>query len=102
MPGGKKFLTKDLSKQVGCSRLSFAESEYMDEFLNITPGSVSIMGLMNDSGKRVRLLMDREVAVAEFFGCHPCINTSSLRIRTEDILDRFLPHIGHEPMIVEL
>jgi Ala-tRNA(Pro) deacylase len=102
MPGSKKFLTKNLSKQVGCSRLSFAESEYMEEFLDITPGSVSIMGLMNDSENRVRLLMDKEVAEAEYFGCHPCINTSSLRIRTEDILNRFLPHIGHEPMIVEL
>jgi Ala-tRNA(Pro) deacylase len=102
MPGSKKFLTKNLSKQVGCSRLSFAESEYMEEFLYITPGSVSIMGLMNDRENRVRLLMDKEVAEAEYFGCHPCINTSSLRIRTEDILNRFLPHIEHEPMIVEL
>jgi Uncharacterized conserved protein len=74
----------------------------MEEYLKVTPGSVSVMGLMNDAGKRVRLLIDREVAQSEYFGCHPCINTSSLKIRTADLLEKFLPFVEHEPVFVTL
>ncbi len=102
MPGAKRFVTKDVSKKIGTSRLSFAEAEYMEKYLNITPGSVSILGLMNDSEKKVHLLMDREITKAEYFGCHPCINTSSLKIKTDDILNKFLPYTGHKPLIIEL
>lgn len=102
MPGKKEFRTKDLSKQIGSSRLSFGEEEFMVKYLNVTPGSVSVMGLMNDRENRVRLLMDRDVAESEFIGCHPCINTSSLRIRTKDLFEKFLPYVKHEPTIVAL
>ncbi len=102
MLSAKKFVTKDVSKQISTSRLSFAEAEYMEQFLNITPGSVSILGLMNDTEHRVHLLMDRDVYKSEYFGCHPCINTSSLKIKTSDILEKFLPFTGHQPTIVEL
>lgn len=102
MPGNKKFVTKNLSKQIGSSRLSFAKEEYMEEYLNITPGSVSVLGLMNDKTHKVNLLIDKEVIESEYFGCHPCINTSSLKIQTSDILNVFLPYTGHSPVIVEL
>lgn len=102
MPGVKKFVTKDVSRQIGSSRLSFADAGYMEEFLNITPGSVSVLGLMNDSGHKVRLLIDREIFESEYVGCHPCINTSSLKIRTSDLLEKFLPYTGHKPVIVDL
>ncbi len=81
MPGDKKFKTKDLSSQIGSARLSFAKENYMEEFLDITPGSVSILGLMNDKDHRVRLI-DSDVVKEPYIGCHPCINTSSLRIST--------------------
>lgn len=102
MPGKKGFHTKDLTKQIGCSRLSFADAEFMEKFLNITPGSVSVMGLMNDTEKKVQLLMDCEVAEAEYIGCHPCINTSSLKIKTSDLFEKFLPFVGHKPIFVTL
>lgn len=102
IPGHKKFMTKILSKQIGSSRLSFAGPEYMEEFLDITPGSVSVLGLMNDKDKRVKLLIDKEVAESEHIGCHPCINTSSLRIKTVDLFEKFLKEIDHEATIVEL
>ena len=102
MPGLKKFKTKELSAQLGTARLSFAEAEYMEEFLNIMPGSVSVMGLMNDKEHRVRLLIDRELLQDEFVGCHPCVNTASLKIRMKDILEKFLPHVGHDYTAVEL
>lgn len=102
MPGLKKFKTKELSAQLGVSRLSFAEAEYMEEFLDITPGSVSVMGLMNDKEHRVRLLIDSDLLQDEFVGCHPCVNTSSLKLRMKDILEKFLPYVGHGYTVVEL
>ncbi|MDE6603850.1 MAG: prolyl-tRNA synthetase associated domain-containing protein [Lachnospiraceae bacterium] len=102
MPGLKKFKTKELSAQLGVARLSFAEAEYMEEFLDITPGSVSVMGLMNDQEHRVRLLIDRELLQDAYVGCHPCVNTSSLKLRMKDILVKFLPYVGHEYTAVEL
>lgn len=102
MPGSKKFMTKELSAQINSSRLSFAGAEYMAKYLNISPGSVSIMGLMNDSEHMVQLLIDEDVVKGPYIGCHPCINTASLRISTQDILGKLLPHIGHDPKMVKL
>lgn len=102
MPGDKKFKTKELSAQIHSARLSFAGPEYMEEFLNISPGSVSVMGLMNDRDRRVRLLIDRDILQDEYVVCHPCVNTSSLKIKTKDILDKFLPYVEHDYTIVEL
>lgn len=95
MPGDKPFKTKDLSKQIGSSRLSFASGEYMEEYLDITPGSLSLLGLMNDKEGKVQLLIDEDVLKGEYIGCHPCINTSSLRLRTEDVLHKLIPAMGH-------
>lgn len=102
MPGSKPFKTKDITKQLGCARLSFAEAEFMEEFLDITPGSVSVLGLMNDKQNRVRLIIDKDILEGEYIGCHPCINTSSLAIKTEDILNKFLPEVGHTATTVEM
>ncbi len=100
--GNKMFKTKDLSSQIGTARLSFAAPEYMEKFLDITPGSVSVMGLINDTDNQVQLLIDKDILNDEYIGCHPCINTSSIRIKTEDLLNKFLPYINHEPIMVEL
>lgn len=102
MLGEKKFVTKDLSKQIGSARLSFAEKEYMEKYLDITPGSVSVMGLMNDKDCVLRLIIDSELMNEEYIACHPCINTSSIKLKTEDLLKKFLPFTGHEPIIVNL
>ena len=102
MPGDKPFKTKDLSHQIGSSRLSFASGEHVESLLDITPGSLSVLGFMNDPCNRVQLLMDEDVLRGEYIGMHPCINTSSLRIRTEDLTDTILPAMGHTPRIVQL
>ncbi len=102
MPGDKKFKTKDLSKALGVSRLSFAKEEYMLEFLDITPGSVSVLGLMNDREKRVRLVIDEDVLKGTEIGCHPCINTSSLKFATEDLTSKVIPAMEHEYTVVTL
>ena len=102
MPGDKPFKTKDLSAQIGSSRLSFATAEAMEKYLDITPGSVSVLGLMNDHDGCVKLLIDEDVLKGEWIGCHPCINTSSLRIRTRDLTGKILPAMKHEPIVVTL
>ena len=102
MPGDKKFKTKELSHQIQSARLSFAEPEDMLKYLDIEPGAVSIMGLMNDRGRAVQLLIDEDVLKDEYIGCHPCVCTSSLKIRTADILQVFLPATGHTPRTVHL
>ena len=103
MPGDKKFRTAVLSKEIGSARLSFAGPEYMEELLDLTPGSVTVLGLMNDTNRQVRLLIDADVLAGhEYLGCHPCINTASLKIRTQDILERFLPAVHHTYTVVHL
>ena len=102
MPGDKPFVTKELSKQIGSSRLSFATAEDLEQLLGVQPGSASVLGLLNDTEHRVTLVLDRAVAESRWFGCHPCRNTSSLRLRTEDVLEKFLPYTGHVPLVVEL
>ena len=102
MPGDKPFKTKDLSSQINSARLSFARPEYMEKYLDITPGSVSVMGLMNDTEDQVQLLIDEDVLSGEMIGCHPCINTSSIRFRTSDFVDKVLPAVNHEFIKVKL
>ena len=102
IPGDKVFKTKDLSAQIGSSRLSFAGGEYMEQFLDITPGSLSVLGLMNDKDHRVQLLVDEDVLKGEYIGMHPCINTSSLRIRTADVMEKVIPAMEHPVTIVKL
>lgn len=102
MPGGKPFQTKVLSAQLGTTRLSFAPPELMGSMLRCTPGSASVLGLAYDTERRVRLVMDRAVHDAAWFGCHPCKNDASLRLRTEDLLHVFLPHTGHDVTVVDL
>lgn len=102
LPGDKPFKTKELSKQIGSSRLSFADGCYMEQYLDITPGSLSVLGLMNDGEHHVQLLIDEEVLQGEYIGVHPCVNTSSLRLRTKDLLEIIIPAMGHPLKMVVL
>ncbi len=102
MPGEKVFRTKEVSHQIGSTRLSFASPEDMVKHLGLEPGSVSIMGLMNDKDNAVQLLIDEDVLKDDYLGCHPCVNTSSLKIRTSDIIEKFLPAVDHEYITVRL
>jgi len=102
MPGDKPFKTKDLSAQINSARLSFADGEFMERFLDITPGSLSVLGLINDKDMDVTLLVDEDILKKEYFGCHPCINTSSLKIKTSDIFEKFVPETKHSLTVVTL
>lgn len=102
LPGEKQFKTSVFSKLIGSSRLSFASGEAMQALLDITPGSLSVLGLMNDKENRVRLVIDEEILQGEYFGCHPCINTASLRLKTADLLEKILPAVHHDPTILAI
>ena len=100
LPGDKHFKTSVFSKQIGSSRLSFAAPEYMEQYLDITPGSVSVLGLMNDRDNHVELIIDEDILKGEYFGCHPCINTSSLRLKTADLMEKIIPAMHHTPTVL--
>ena len=102
MPGNKKLKTPEVARQINSTRLSFGSSDYMEQYLDITPGSVSVLGLINDTDNKVQLVIDKDVIDMEYIGCHPCVNTSSLKLKTKDLLEVILPAIGHEPIIVTL
>ncbi len=102
MPGDKPFKTKELSKQMGVSRLSFASEAHMEQLLDLHPGSVSVLGLMNDKERKVRLVIDEDVLKEDLFGCHPCENTSSIRFATKDLIDVILPELKIKPIVVHL
>jgi len=102
MPGEKRFSTSEFCKLIESPRLSFAPEEYMVQYLNITPGSVSIMGLMNDTENQVQLYIDKDVLSEEYLGCHPCVNTSSLKLRTEDVFGVILNRMQHDMTVVRL
>lgn len=102
MPPHKAFHTKDLSHQIGSARLSFAPEEQLWDLLHCTPGSATILGLMNDDENRVQLLIDKETYEAEYFSCHPCLCTSTIKLKTSDVKNMLLPKVHHEPIVVEL
>lgn len=102
MPGEKKFVTKDLSAQINSARLSFASGEDMERLLDITPGSLSVTGLINDTEGEITLLIDKDLLENEELGIHPSINTSTLSVKTKDLLEVFIPSTKHEPIIVNL
>lgn len=102
MPGDKSFKTKLLSPQLGCSRLSFAPPEYMDRLIRCKPGSASLLGLLFDQAHKVRVIIDRDLLSEEFLGCHPCDNTSSLKIGRQELLQKFLDFADHTPTYVNL
>ena len=102
MQGDKVFQTKELSAQLGVSRLSFASPEAMEEYLDITPGSLSVLGLMNDKDFHVKLVIDKPVLEGEYIGFHPCINTSSLRVKMTELVEKIIPAMGHAPTLVNL
>ena len=102
LPGDKVFKTKELSKQLGCSRLSFGDGSYMEQFLDITPGSLSVLGLMNDKEHRVQLLIDEDLLNDTHIGVHPCVNTASLRLSMKDLMNTIIPAMGHGPRMVKL
>lgn len=102
LDGEKVFKTKDLSKQLGVARLSFAGAEDMERYLNLTPGSVTVLGLMHDTENQVQLVIDKSVAEAKNVSCHPCINTSTIWFTMDDLLHKVLPELHHEPIFVDL
>lgn len=102
LPGNKVFKTKFLSSELGCARLSFAGEEHMVKLLGIHPGAVSPMGLINDTQKKVLLVIDRDLLDSEYFGCHPCVNTATLRLRYDDLIERIVPATLHEHRIIRL
>lgn len=101
-PWGKRFVTGDVTSQLGVPHLSFAPDKYLEELLGTPSGSVSVLSLRNDWERKVRLVADKAVWDHHHFACHPCANTSSVRFSMSDFVNVVLPALGHPPMIIDL
>ncbi len=102
LPAEKRFDSKLFRDKMGCSRVSFAKAEDMQEILGVVPGSATIMSVINDKDNIVKVAIDKEVADSEFFACNTGENTRHIKIKTSDLLNVFLPNVNHEPTIIEL
>lgn len=102
MRGKKTFKSSSIAKQIGSTRLSFGTPDVLEDYLNLTPGSVSLLGLIFDTTHRVKVLLDESILQETYIGCHPCINTSSLKISRAELLEKFLAYTGHEPTFVKI
>ena len=98
----KVFHTASVSRQLGVSRLSFAPEDLLPVYLGLYPGAVSPMGLLNDTEGRVRLLVDSDLPRSPRVAFHPCVNTATVTLPTQDFFNIFLPHTGHIPTMVSL
>ena len=102
LPASKPFRTKEITAQLGCARLSFAGEEQLASLLHLTPGSATIFGLQYDTENRVQLVVDRDLLDEAYFGCHPCTNTSTIRLKTSDVFDRLTHALHHDYTLVTL
>lgn len=102
LPADKSFDTKVFCEKLGCSRVSFASGESMESKLGISPGSATIMSVLNDQEYGVQVVVDKAVAEEEWFACNPGANTTHIKIRTEKLLNVFLPYTKHRAMVVSL
>ena len=102
LPGEKPLRTKELSAQIPTTRLSFASGEDMEEYLHVTPGSATVLALLFDTDQKVKLLVDEELLREDYIGCHPCVNTSSLKIQSEDLFGKILKALNHDFIVVHL
>ncbi len=101
MESTKRLDLKKLALVLGESKLSFASPERMMQYLGLTPGSVSPFGLINNTDKSVKVIVDRGLRKYERLGYHPNINTATLVISTED-LKKFLAWTGNTITYLEL
>lgn len=100
VPPEARFDSSSISAQAGASRLSFGSPELLNEYLRVYPGAVSPMGLYFDTQNRVTLLMEDSLFRKERLAFHPCDNTCTVAMRTEDFLNVFLPSVNHSPLMV--
>lgn len=102
MPRAKDFRTKYIKEQLGISHLSFAKEEQMVEILDVHPGSVSVMCLLNESAKSVHFILDEDVCKADTVRFHVGDNTCSARVRTADFLNTIAPALCREIISIDI
>lgn len=102
LPPNKPFDSKAFSAAMNAPRLSFASGELMEQYLGVTPGSATIMGLINDTDNNIELVIDKDIAEKEWFACNPGTNKSHIKLKTSDLLGKVLPSINHIPKVISL
>jgi Ala-tRNA(Pro) deacylase len=92
---------KALARKLGLRRFSFGTPELLMEVLGVTPGAVTAFAVVNDTGRRVSVILDQELAAHDSVNCHPLENTGTTNIALESLL-RFIRSTGHDPRFMVL
>ena len=100
--GDKPFVTKDFGKALGISRVSFASAEDLEKYIGVLPGASTILGVLMESAKNVHLVIDREIAEAEFLCCPDGTRTGYIKLRTSDVLEKLIPFSGHSYEVIDI
>ena len=100
MPGDKPFSTKDFGAALQISRVSFAPADKLHEFLGTEVGATTPLSLVADPENRVRLIIDKAAVTPDSIGCPDGTTTCYMRLRTADLLDKYIPETGHEPTFI--
>lgn len=102
LPASKRFDSKLFAAMMRTARVSFASAEDMESLIGLTPGEASVMGILNDPEAKIKVVVDKAVADAEWFACNPGANTTHIRFKTKQLLDTFLPAENHKAEIIML
>ena len=100
--GDKPFRSKNFSNALGVSRVSFAPVESMESMLGTKIGATTIFSSLLDDKNRVRVVFDRDVLFKKWYGCSDGTTTGYMKLRTDDIYQRFLPFTKHIPTVIEV
>lgn len=100
--GDKLFNTKQFSDALGVPRVSFASAELMETLLGTKVGAATVFSALLDVADEVRVVIDREVAEQEWYGCSDGTTTGYMKVETARIIDTFLPYAKHAPTIIDI
>jgi len=100
--GDKPFKTKDFSKALGVSRVSFAPADLMEKMLGTKVGATTVFSALLDKDNAIPVVFDKEVTCEEWYGCTDGTTTCYMKVKTEHILHAFLPYTKHLPLIIEV
>lgn len=99
VPQDKRVDTKDIRRQIGSKPLSFADENFLWEYLKVKPGSVSPFGIINDTDQKVTVILDSQLFDYDFIGAHPNDNTKTVWISPHDV-EHMILHLGNALHII--
>ena len=98
----KPFVTKDFSRALEISRVSFASPEMLFDMLGTKVGSATALSCVFDKENKVKIILDKDAVSSEWYGCSDGTTTGYMKLKTEDLINKYLPFSNHIPTIIEI